>query len=81
MATLTYTYPTSKAQALVDAVCWKFMYEAVIPGPDGGLIPNPETPAVFAKRMGAEFFTAAYRQHKEHLKRQQEPPTEDLGIA
>lgn len=54
---ITITIPTDKKDRILDGLCYQNAYQDNIPDPEneGQTIPNPESKAVYAKRMVMQY--------------------------
>jgi hypothetical protein len=74
--------PDAVAPEMVDALCQRYGYQAIIPDPlvQGGTKANPETRAAFAKRQISVWLNGELIAYRRWLK-EQATDTTDPGIS
>lgn len=62
MAQIKLNIPDDRLQGVINAFCEQYRYKNMVPdgGPDGVLIPNPQTKVQFAKAKIAEYIREVY---------------------
>tara|TARA_R110002020_G_scaffold85567_3_gene211103 strand:- start:896 stop:1168 length:273 start_codon:yes stop_codon:yes gene_type:complete len=50
MGQLVLNYPDEHEDRILDAICSLYGYRLMVDGPDGELIENPDSPAVFVRK-------------------------------
>ena len=62
MAQIKINIPDNRLQGVIAAFCDVYHYQEKVPdgGPDGALIPNPQTKAQFAKAKMGEYIREIY---------------------
>ena len=62
MAQIKINIPDNRLQGVINAFCEQYGYQDRVPdgGPDGVLIPNPQTKAQFAKAKMGEYIREVY---------------------
>lgn len=70
MATITLNIPNAVLPRVIDGICNQHNYQAEVISTDNNkteYVPNPETKAVFAKRMIIEYCKSAVKNYEAEL--------------